>query len=121
MEAEKRRKAEERIWIEVKTIEENKAKERAARYKGKKTEAMIQGEKRRERINRDTEELPQKLFKQFKTIKQLNKDIKKFHVDTEGLSKKFIADMEVEAKKDRMWQMKLQEKGLANWQRWEHS
>ena len=113
VEAEKQRKKEERIWIEVKTIEEQKARERERQYREVLTVEKQRAKERQERITQDTQGLPSSLTKQYKTIKQLKKDIKKFLGDTESLSAKFIADMEVEARKDRAWQMKLEEQGLA--------
>ena len=103
IEAEKKRKKEERIWIEVKTIEEQKAKERERKYREVLTVEKQRAQERQERITKDTEGLPRSLTKQYKTIKKLKKDIKQFLGETEGLSAKFIADMEVEARKDRVW------------------
>ena len=61
----------------------------------------IISKERKERIAKDTEGLPSSMKKQYKTIKKLKKDIKDFLGETESLSKKFIADMEIEARKDR--------------------
>lgn len=111
--AEKQKKHEEQIWIEVRTIEEAKAKENDLRYRDVMTVEKINAKARQERIEDDTRKLPTKLTGQYKQVKKLKKDIKHFLEETESISKKIIAEAEQDARKDRKWQMeKLQDLGL---------
>ena len=83
------------------------------KYRDVMTVEKLNAKKRQERIDKETTGLPKNMKKQYKDVKKLKKDIKQFLVETESISKKIINAAELDARKDRKWQMeKLQELGL---------